>query len=47
MRVSLNFHVPTQECSTFELVIVVSVTHEPLCVQMEVSIEIFIDFDSL
>jgi len=38
-----------QECtsSTFELVFVVIVTHEPLCVQMEVFIKIFIDFDGL
>jgi len=30
--------------STFELVIGVVGTHEPLCVHMEVFVEIFVDF---
>jgi hypothetical protein len=36
-----------QECTTFELGVVVIGTHEPSCVQMEIYVEIFVDFDGL
>jgi hypothetical protein len=34
-----------QEWTTFELGVVVIGTHEPSCIQMEIYVEIFVDFD--
>ncbi len=44
-----NWELPDtiQECTTSEQGVVVIGTHEPLCVQMEIFVEIFVDFDSL
>ncbi len=36
-----------ERCTTFELDIVVIGTHEPSCIQMEIYVEIFVDFDGL
>jgi len=41
------FTVFSQEFSTFELSIVVIGTHELPCVQTEIFVEIFVDFDGL
>jgi len=41
------FSVIVQECTTFELSIVVIGTQEPPCVQMEIFLEIFVDFNDL
>jgi len=41
------FLVIIQECTTFELGIVVIGTYEPPSVQMKIFLEIFVDFDGL